>query len=328
MGRGDASPRACSVKAFAVLNPASGGGRTGRDAAAIIRRISDRLGAVEWAATQAPGAAAALARDALRRGFDTIIAIGGDGTLNETVNGFFENGAAINPEAALGVVMSGTGGDFRKTFGLAPGLDAALDRLAAAAPRALDVGLVEAQGTGGSAVSRRFLNIASFGLSGEVVRLVNSARVSKLFGGAFAFRWNSMRAMLGLHNHPLRLAVSAPSGETIFDEDLESPQIAICNGRYFGGGMHMAPDAQPDDGLFDIVVIAPATRREMLTRLGDIYKGTHTAHPKVRVLRGSRVEATQVPGKTVPALMEIDGEGGAALPARFTLLPGALRVLL
>ncbi len=303
----------------AIVNPKSGGGRTAGRLAEIAKALDAALGAVDLVQTERMGDGERLTREALKRGATRIIAIGGDGTLNEAVNGFFEDGARIAPDAAFSFAMSGSGGDFRKTFD-APGdvLDA-IRALSGASPRPLDLGRVTFVGETGQTVMRHFVNIASFGLSGDVVTRVNRARIAKWFGGPFAFKWHSTMAALGFRPWRVRLTV-----DDVFDETLALSTAAIANGRFFGGGMMIAPGADPADGLFDVVVIAETATRAMISRMNDIYTGAHIAHPNVRVIRGRRVTASPAPDQTAPVYAERDGEGGMRLPATFEILPGAL----
>lgn len=310
------------MKTIAILNPRSNGGRTGREAKDIAKKIASAVGPITLATTDGPMSAARIAASALSEGYDHVVAVGGDGTVSEVVNGFFHEGEPINPEAMLGVVMTGTGGDFRKTFGVASGIDNAIARLAKAIPRRIDVGRVQFVDDTGTPQMRYFDNIASFGLSGEVVRSVNRAVVSKLIGGSFAFSWNSAIAMLRYRNKPVRLKV-----DSAFDGVINASTVAICNGRYFGGGMKMAPEAEPDDGLFDVVMITDTSPADMLRSMKAIYSGEHLNDPKVRVVRGQSVIAAPVEetrGKAV--YLDIDGEAPGRLPATFQILPRALTV--
>ena len=243
------------------------------------------------------------------------------------VNGFFENGAPVNAEAAFSFAMSGSGGDFRKTFdasGNAAGSASgdvlqAIAALKTATPRPLDIGRVTFIDDSGATVTRHFVNIASFGLSGDVVARVNRARIAKWFGGPFAFKWHSTMAALRFKPWRVRLVV-----DDVYDETQAISVAAIANGRYFGGGMKVAPDADTADGAFDVVVIAETKARAMIARMNDIYTGKHIEHPNVRVVRGRRVTATPADGQAAPVFAERDGEGGMRLPATFEIVPAAL----
>ncbi|MFT3810971.1 MAG: YegS/Rv2252/BmrU family lipid kinase [Micropepsaceae bacterium] len=303
----------------AIVNPKSGGGRTAKRLPAISAALNEALGAVEIVQTASQGDGETQARAALRRGATWIVAIGGDGTLNEVVNGFFENGQPVNPDAVFSFAMSGSGGDFRKTFGAPGDVLQAIAALKTSTPRKLDIGRVSYLDEAGAPQVRHFVNIASFGLSGDVVSRVNRARIAKWFGGPFAFKWHSTMAALGFRPWRVRLTV-----DDAYDETLELSTAAIANGRYFGGGMMIAPNADTADGLFDVVVIAETKTRAMISRMNDIYTGKHLEQPTVTVVRGRRVTAAPADGQTAHVFAERDGEGDMRLPATFEILPAAL----
>lgn len=302
---------------FVIVNPRSGGGRTRSEWPAIERALRELHPALKWSWTTGRATAAEAVRKALAGGAREIIAVGGDGTINEAVNGLFRDGAAVAPDAIFGFVMSGTGGDFRRTFGIGDGHAAAIAHLRSAAPRRVDIGHVICRMPDGRSAERYFVNIASFGLSGAVVDAVNRARLSKLFGGRFAFAFNSLKAMLGYRPRMVRIRIGDK-----FDETLSVSTVAVCNGRYFGGGMRVAPDADPCDGMFDIVIMEAAPKAKMMRELGSIYEGKHVGNANVRVIRAARLTAAPANGTTVK--MEIDGEGEACLPATFDIISGAL----
>ena len=311
------------MKTLAVINPRSGGGRTAKRLPEIDAALKAALGDVTVVATTGIGDGERLTSRGLDEGYRRIVAIGGDGTLNEVVNGFFRDGQPIDPMAVFSFAMSGSGGDFRRTFGREGDVIAEIARLKHAIARPLDLGKVTFINDDGSTETRMFVNIASFGLSGEVVTRVNRARIAKLFGGPFAFKWHSTMAALAFK--PWRVRLTVDDG---FDEEMALSTVAICNGRYFGGGMKIAPDADPGDGLFDVVIIAETRRGDMIARMNDIYTGAHVVHPNVKVLRGRRVTAAPASGYATPVFAERDGEGGMRLPASFEIAAGALTLVI
>ena len=309
------------MKTFAVINPHSGGGRTGRSAKKIAQRLAEVSGPLTVAMTTGPLDAETITRHALREGFERIVAVGGDGTINEVVNGFFQNGAAINPEAELALLTNGTGGDFRKTFGIGATLDESLERIANGRARAIDVGRLRCVSADGKSGERYFANISSFGMSGDVVQRVDNAKLIKRLFGSFAFTWGSLRSLLSYKARPIRLKI-----DNAFDEVVTISTCAVANGQYFGGGMRVAPDAAPDDGLFDVIVIGDAPRRDVAKALNQIYSGEHVNNPNVRVFRASSVIATPVEAtEGAPVFIEADGESPGRLPAVFELIPKSLK---
>lgn len=311
------------MRARAIVNPNSSRGRLARAWPEVHARLQAALGPVEVAFTDAPMAAARLTREALRDGVELVIACGGDGTNNEVVNGFFEPPAPGGPDvrvgegAALSVLMLGTGGDFRKTFGAAGDVDAQVRRIAEGTPRPLDVGRVDYVADDGSPAARYFINIASFGVSGVVDREVNRARLTKLFGGKFTYFAATVRGLL--RYRPTEVVMRVDDGPEL---KLVVNTAAVCNGRYFGGGMHVAPMADPGDGRLEVIVMHDMGILDLLKDPNAIYRGEHLHMPKVRHLSGTRVEARAPAGAEV--LLDIDGEAPGRLPATFTVLPGAL----
>lgn len=300
-----------------IANPNSGGGRTKKRLPEVIAQLEAAIGPVTLRTTDAPGDATTLTRSSLHDGAKLVIAVGGDGTVNESINGFFEGETRIAPDAAFGFIMSGTGGDFRRTFGLGTDLSDYIDAIASGRRRVIDLGRLSYVNNDGADELRYFDNIASFGLSGRVDRAVNNAKVSKLFGGTFSFYWCTITAMLGYKPQAVRVQV-----DDHFDEVLNVSTAAICNGQYFGGGMQMAPMADPSDGLFDIVIIKDATAREMMRDTGAIYEGKHLDNPNVITTRGKRVIATPINQEDV--LLDVDGETPGKLPARYEIVTKAL----
>jgi diacylglycerol kinase (ATP) len=310
------------MSAFVVVNPRSGNGGTRRGWRALEKSLSAAYPYMTVAFTKHRGDATNLVAGALREGHLEIVAVGGDGTINEAVNGFFDGSGAVSPDAVLAFVSSGTGGDFKKAFGVTENGVAAAQRLKRAGVRPIDIGRVSFLSKDGAARVRYFANIGSFGLSGKIVDAVNNSVFAKLFGGTFAFAFHSALGLLTYRGRTVRLIV-----DDVFDEIITVSTVAVANGTTFGGGMMMAPGAKSDDGLFDVVLIANAPRRQMLADMKLIYTGEHIGNPNVRVIRGRKVVAAPVAethGR--PVLIETDGEGIGRLPATFEILPRALNV--
>lgn len=312
------------MKTHAIVNPNSSGGRTGKNWPETEAKLRAAIGPFEASFTDGMHAATRLTRAAIRGGAEQIVAVGGDGTLNEVVNGFFEDGASkngtlIDEEVVLGLLMSGTGGDFRKTFGIPREIDGQIDILANKGVRKIDLGKLSFVDNEGRDAVRYFDNIASFGLSGAADQAVNNLTYAKMFGGTFAFQWAIFKTLLRYKNQRVRIRV-----DDEFDETFNVSTAAVCNGQYFGSGMQMAPDAAPDDGLFDVVVIADMTLGEQIRDSKKIYTGEHLDNPKVTALRGKKVVATAEPG-VGDVLLDVDGEAPGRLPATFEILPGILK---
>lgn len=298
-----------------IVNPRSQGGRLGKR----WHEVAETLGRAfpfDEAITQGPGDATRLVREALRAGAERIVAIGGDGTVNEVVNGFFDDGVALAPDASLGVIPYGTGGDFRRSLHLPTELADAAAVIAANHRTRIDVGKLAYTAASGARETRMFANIASFGVSGVVDRLVNES--GKKLGGKLSFLLATARATWSYKNQRVQL---------VFDDkdrvELTINTVAVANGRFFGGGMLVAPDAELDDGAFDVISIGDLGFGELLTSGRRLYKGTHLAMDKVSARRARVVEAEPIePGAVVE--LDVDGENPGRLPARFELVPAAL----
>ena len=311
------------MTAFVVVNPRSAGGRTQYEWDSLARGLKTHFPDFAVAFTRKRGDATVLVRNALSEGHQEVIAVGGDGTINEAANGFFDDdGSRISPDAVLGFISSGTGGDFRKTFHVAAGTEAGLAHLASAEIRAVDVGRLSCLAQDGTPTVRYFVNIGSFGLSGVIVDAVNRARITKLFGGTFAFAFHSILSMAAYRPRAVRLML-----DNGFDETLSVSTVAVANGQYFGGGMRVAPTALPDDGQFDVVIMAASSKGRAISGLNRIYSGDHLVDPAVRVVRARRVVAAPLAeSQARPVFVETDGESAGTLPATFEVLPSALNL--
>jgi diacylglycerol kinase (ATP) len=306
------------MKVRVLVNPKAGGGAAARKLGAIERALEAAGVSHDVAETEAPGDATRLTRAARDDGVDCIAVVGGDGTINEVSQGYLDadGGPLSGPDLAL--IPAGTGGDFRRTFGLGNDVERAVERLCRSEPRALDLGVLELTSDKGERVTRAFINIASFGIGGLTDRIVNSS--PKWMGGRAAFFLGTLRAMAAYRNAPVVVRVD---GKVV----LEGPvlNVAIANGRYFGGGMKIAPDADPSDGLFDVVALYDLTRAQGIGLAYKIYQGTHLGSPGVRVARGSVIEADPaLPWGEV--LIDMDGETPGRLPLRARVAPGALKI--
>jgi diacylglycerol kinase (ATP) len=301
-----------------ILNPTAGGGGAARKKAAIVRALTVGGAAPEIAHTEGPGDAARLIREARRDGVECAVLVGGDGTLNDAVQGYLDDDGQIAHGPDLGLIPSGTGGDFRRTFDLGDSVEEAAAHLLSAAPRPIDLGLLSVTNHDGQLVRRAFINITSFGIGGLTDRIVNST--PKWIGGKAAFLTGTLRAMLVYKNAPVRVKVDGKVW-------LEAPifNVAVANGRFFGGGMMIAPDADPSDGLLEVVALHDMSRIQSVALAQHIYKGAHLGRPGVSVTRGKVIEAEPM-ASGAEVLVDMDGETPGRLPLRAELSPGALRL--
>ena len=295
-----------------IVNPVAGSGRGGK----LWPQLRDELHGegVEFdhVLTEGPDHAVELARQAVADGCRLIVAVGGDGTIHEVVNGLVIEDE-IPQGVALGAICCGTGSDFARTVGLVREPLAAARRVVHGSDRRIDLGVVHCWREGQEIVEY-FPNAAGLGFDGEVADRVN--RKSKAGGGTIPYLISLVTTLITYENKPVVV--------TLDDRRLEqrANAVVVANGRYFGGGMHIAPDATPDDGLFDVVIIGDTTKLELLLQVPRVYRGTHLTHPKVDAYRSStvRVESEK------RVILQADGEYVGEAPATFRLLPGALTV--
>jgi YegS/Rv2252/BmrU family lipid kinase len=305
------------MRALLIVNPASGNGRGRRRFEALAPALRDVLGDFDVEFTRARGDAVELARAALGRA-RLVVAVGGDGTASEVVDGLLDGGRPPGPDVEFGYVPLGTGGDLRRSLGGSAAVDGAAAALARGVVRTCDVGRVEYRDHAGRACSRHFVNVADLGVGGLVVEAMGS-RALKPFGPRMSYLLASASALLRYRDRPVRWRVD---GGPWREEAVTS--LNVCNGRYFGAGMLVAPDARMDDGLFDVVVWKGLGIVDLALRKRVLYDGSHVSLPNTTVLRAREVEVEPVGGARV--LLDVDGEQPGTIPARFTILPGALRV--
>jgi YegS/Rv2252/BmrU family lipid kinase len=307
---------------FLVVNPRSAGGATARHFDTIVQAVRNALGDCAHAFTERPMHATELTRKALAD-HDLIVAVGGDGTINEVVNGFFEEprpgvpAKAIRPGASLGVLPRGTGGDLRRTIGLDGDVWRCVARLKGERG-AVDVGRVDYQDDEGRPASRYFINVAEVGVGAKVVEIANAS--SKVLGGKLTFMLASMRALAGWRDLDIRVSIDGGP-----PEDHSVTTFAIANGRFFGGGMMVAPEARFDDGLFHLTLWKGFTLLDFVLKQGAMYDGSHVRlkGTTTRTAKTVRIESTS----KEPVAIEVDGERIGRLPATFSLLPGALHIV-
>lgn len=249
-----------------------------------------------------------------------IVAMGGDGTISEVVDGLLGAGAPVDSPPLLGVLHYGTGGDLCRSIGAPRRLSAAAAALRGERVKTIDVGRLSFVDHQGHPRQRHFVNVAGFGLAGMVDEMINSS--SKLLGGRIGFASATIRAMR--RYTPQRARLELDEGGP-FEVKLQN--VAIANGQYFGGGMHIAPEAQIDDGYFDVITIAPLKASELLRNGHRLYRGTHLRLPQVSSTRARRIEAHPVDPRD-KILLDVDGETPGRLPAAFELIPSALRLKL
>jgi YegS/Rv2252/BmrU family lipid kinase len=304
------------MKTHLIVNPASANGRTGRHFDAVARAVREAVGDFDFSFTRQRGDGSALAREVVLAGANLVAAVGGDGTASEVIDGLMDGDRPLRREVVFGLIPRGSGGDFRRTLGLPSDIAQAALVLSSGRERTLDLGRIEFVGSDGRAQVRHFANVAGFGIAGRVVQ--EAERAGKAFGGTVAFMLASARALAGWRDQAVRWRAD---GGPWHEDRITS--LSVCNGRFFGGGMMVAPDARLDDGLFDVTIWKGIGFSDFILKKGMLYDGTHVRLPNTRTLRVSVLEAEAL--DEVPVFLDVDGEQPGMLPARFTILPGALQ---
>jgi diacylglycerol kinase (ATP) len=295
-----------------IVNPVAGA-RSTRRKWPIISRLLERIGLTfDFNYTEGVGHAMELARLAASDGYRYLVAVGGDGTVNEVANGILYS---TNASATLlGVVSTGTGSDFARSAGLARDYATACANLTSSKRLTIDVGVVEYQ-RDGKTHQRFFINSAGVGFDAAVVK--ETERLPKFFGGTIPYVAGMLRTLISYKNKPITLKV----GDEV--EHRRVLNVAVANGNYCGGGMRIAPEAKLDDSLLDVVVIGDMGKLEILKEFPTIYKGTHIHHPKVSMKKAAdvRIESAE------PMLVYADGESLGECPASFRVVPAALSLV-
>jgi diacylglycerol kinase (ATP) len=295
-----------------VVNPASANGSTGRRWPEIARRAAASGLEGDTLISTRAGEIADLTAQAARDGARLVVAVGGDGTVFEAVNGLMRAGAGN--EVELAILPRGTGKDFMRTFAIPGKLDRALEIAKDGAVRTIDVGHARYLAWDGTEAEAWFANFGGAGISGAIARHADSA--SKALGGRVAFFRSTVSVFMRWKPSQMTVRVD---GEERSGRMLE---VLATNGAYAAGGMRVTPDASPDDGLLDVLLIGDVNKADFVRTLPKMYRGTHIRHPKVEVLRGATVEIEAE--ETLP--VALDGEQPGTTPITFDVVPKALRL--
>ena len=294
-----------SASPLLIVNPVAGGGRARRSFSWLLARLRDRPD-VRLVVTERAGQAELMAAGAAAAGHDRVVAIGGDGTIQEVVNGILAGSA----QASLGILPVGSGNDLARSLGIPRDRDAALAAALGPAERLVDL----LHATNGDGRQRWFGSAGGIGFDAQVAAAMSTRKGWQ--SGQAGYLFTTLAELRRFTNRRVVL--------TLDDERSERSVlfVAIANGAYYGGGMHIAPGAAVDDGQFDLCIVGDVSRLTALRQLVNLYRGTHVRHPEVTLLRGTRlfIEADATTG------VHLDGEPFGALPLRIELHPARLRV--
>lgn len=317
-------------KTVAIVNPQASSGAARKRWETIREALGVHFPGLEARMTEARGHASVLCREALEAGADTILSVGGDGTTNEVLCGFVdERGDNRFPAATLGILAAGTGGDFQRMFGRVR-VQRQVERVCAAVPRAVDYGVAHFTDPDGQLRARPFLNIASIGVSGEVVRKVNESTAQLgpttkyLIGTLKGIRvWRNVQVVICLDDEID--AARTADGSAEIGRRVDLTLAVVGNGQYFGAGMWVCPTAQIDDGLLDSIEVVGMSRTRLVAALAKVFRGKHLRVAGITHRQVQRVAFMPV-SDAADIPIEIDGEQVGRLPARFEIKPGALRI--
>jgi YegS/Rv2252/BmrU family lipid kinase len=299
---------------YVIANPAAGRGMVGQQLPELERALRQRGLRYEIVETTGPGDAERLAREALADGKHYLVAVGGDGTVDEVVNGMIENDKPIDPDAVLGVVGAGSGNDFVRTFGLAADADRGSAVLAGDRLFPIDAGKVTFTMPDGAMKSRYFAGVAEAGLGGAM-----AARAGKLPRGL-----GRGRDFLGFWFALSRFKppeITLRVGET--EVGGKATDVVVANCQYQNTGMRISPKSWPSDGLLDVLVFR-GPRSEAFTRLPKLYQGDYLPDPNVGEYKGKRISLDA----ERPLPIQSAGEVLGTTPATFELIRLPIRLKL
>jgi len=291
-----------------IVNPASAGGSTGSAWPQIASDLRSQYGAFRAVFTKHRGDATTLASDAARKGAKLVIACGGDGTISEVANGILSSGK----DAELGILPSGTGGDFRRTLEIPSRTRDAARILRIGRTVRIDVGRVSYLDGNGSEATRYFVGVASCGMSTKVIERVKNNRIS--FANALL--------KTAMRNEPVRLVIQLDDSH---ERHLLVSNLCVANAQYFGGGMKIAPDAKLTDGKFDVIGVGDLSAVKIFTSAARVYTGSHLSMDEVSHALARKI-SVRAADRAADVALEVDGELPGSLPATFQIIPEALRV--
>ncbi|UPT74942.1 MAG: diacylglycerol kinase family lipid kinase [Elusimicrobiota bacterium] len=304
------------MKTLFIVNPAAGHGRAGGRWQAA-RELAARLYPdMELARTERPGHARQLAREAIAGGAELVVAVGGDGTVGEVVDGYLAVPEAARRLAAVATFPAGSGCDFAAHMGIPRDPGAWAKALDSGRRRRVDAARAVFRGSGGVPRSRHFLNVAALGIPGDVA--VSVARRGKVLGGTLTYLLEGALAVLGAKARPIRLTVDG-----VAEPAAPYHLVAVANTSTFGGGMRLAPDADAEDGLLDLLTIADMPRARLLSLMPKAYSGAHVGLPGVVLRKAARIEIHA----DEPMPLNLDGDADGTSPVVLEALPKAFVLL-
>ncbi|MFC1916368.1 diacylglycerol/lipid kinase family protein [Chloroflexota bacterium] len=296
-----------------IVNPIAGAGKTAKKWPQIMDLLQNTGLHFEHDLTEALGHARELAKSAARKGYELVVSVGGDGTVNEVVNGLYDAGNIA--DVVLGMISTGTGGDYIRTIGIPRTYQEACQRFKRPRKFLVDVGVVE-YFNNGQMVKQLFVNFAGLGFDAEIVKV--TTQKFKALNSTASYLAGLFTALLFYKNKEITLTIDGETAER------KVCTVLLSNGKYGGGGMLAAPNADLTDGFLDVLIIGDLSKPDLLWSLPRVYKGTHLTHSKVTLKKARKIEIQSAES----VFLQADGELLGELPARFYVLPSALKVAL
>jgi len=301
------------IRSYFIVNPNSAGGATMKQWPRTSEKVERMIGKFDYDFTDAAGVATLLTGEAISNGYDRIIAVGGDGTLHEVIQGLFNNGELINPDITVGTLPLGSGTDFARTLKTSNDIDEAIVRLRGNKAKMIDLALVTYKDHKGGEGTRYLINMADVGLGGEVAERANNS--SKVFGGFATYLYSSFISFVNYKPKMMKITVDGKA----FEQKVTS--VFIANGEYCGGGMHIAPPAEIDDGFLNIVILKEFSKWDLVSLTPKIYSGKILTMPGVKQLTAKHI----IIESDEDVMINIDGEQPGLAPVTFKILPKAVR---
>lgn len=308
------------MKTRVFLNPAAGRGQAARSWPQLSGKLQQRLGDFEVATSNGPGHLTELARLAAGQGVQRFIAVGGDGSVNETLNGMLDpQGRLLVPDSVLCPIPAGTANELSRALGHLARPDAAFDAALCRSRRRLDLTVSRCRALAGEdEIVRYGYLVTSFGSAAQISHDTSRSRLLKRLGGRFSYFLVTLIVTLTFRHRTVRIAID---GETASERKLLTG--LCCNVENAGGGMKLAPGAEPDDGRLDYVEFGDIARHDILLRPPSwLFEGRHIEHPEVRRHSGRRFDVSCA----VETLVDVDGETVGRLPLRVELIPSGFAV--
>ncbi len=306
------------MKTKVIVNPMARKGKSGQRWPETQAKLKRHLDQFDVTITRAPGDAREIARLALADGYEQFVAVGGDGTLNEVLNGLCRDGALINPNTVICPLPQGTANEVCRNLGMAANSDEPFRAIGEGRIQEIDLLHYHCTGLDGGDIDGHAALVVSFGSSAEISYRTNHSKFVKKLSAELSYYIVALIVTLSYRPKPTTLRID----DLDLPKELVSTALA-CNMRFLAGGMSLAPDAKPDDGQFNLIVFKDIGRLELITKPKSwLFEGRHIDHPKISVYKGTRLEVTGEPD----VLVDADGETAGRLPLKVQLHPGGLRV--